>query len=260
MARNYAALPHEYLTEMELLNDAEFGRLIRALLVYSATGETPSLSGSERVLFPRVKAQEDRFKESYEELTQKRKAAANKSWESRKNSNRKQSNAQQCEALQDDAKPCNTETKTNTETNSILPDGRDTKISSPDGELIYTRVVEAFVRLCPELRPPEAMTPARKQAILKANRSLPEWEHLFEEVAKSDFLCGKKKDFIAFFDWLLNPDNAQKVLEGVYRNRPDPAAGGKRNGQAAPTTYDIEAFEKGLMENYEIDKGGSDLG
>lgn len=135
MARNYAALPHEYLTEMELLNDAEFGRLIRALLVYSATGETPSLSGSERVLFPRVKAQEDRFKASYEELTQKRKAAANKSWESRKNSNRKQSNAQQCEALQDDAKPCNTETETNTETNSILPNGRDTKISSPDGEL-----------------------------------------------------------------------------------------------------------------------------
>lgn len=254
MARNYAALPHEYLTEMELLNDAEFGRLIRALLVYSATGETPSLSGSERVLFPRVKAQEDRFKASYEELTQKRKAAANKSWESRKNSNRKQSNAQQCEALQDDAKPCNTET------NSILPNGRDTKISSPDGELIYTRVVEAFVRLCPELKPPEAMTPARKQAVLNANRSLPEWEHLFEEVAKSDFLCGKKKDFIAFFDWLLNPDNAQKVLEGVYRNRSAHAAGGKSNGQAAPITYDIEAFEKGLMENYQTNKGGSYLG
>lgn len=39
MARNYAALPYDYLEEMEALNDAEFGRLTRALLAYSMTGE-----------------------------------------------------------------------------------------------------------------------------------------------------------------------------------------------------------------------------
>lgn len=67
MARNYAALPHDYLREMRKLNDAEFGRLCRALLLYSATGETPQLSGREDMFLERVTMQEDRFQESYEE-------------------------------------------------------------------------------------------------------------------------------------------------------------------------------------------------
>jgi len=33
MARDYAAMPHEYLEEMAELDDAEFGRLTRALLL-----------------------------------------------------------------------------------------------------------------------------------------------------------------------------------------------------------------------------------
>ena len=49
-ARNYAALPHEYLEEMDILSDAEFGRLCRALLKYSMTGEEVQLEGAEKVL------------------------------------------------------------------------------------------------------------------------------------------------------------------------------------------------------------------
>lgn len=246
MARNYAALPHEYLTEMELLTDAEFGRLIRALLAYSATGEAPSLSGSERVLFPRVKAQEDRFKASYEELTQKRKAAASKSWESRKSSRAKQNDAPLCAALQPEAKTSKTETQTETKTKSILPYGRDTKAGVDNGAELCARVREAFIRLCPQLEPPgpaERWPQARKRGVLNANRPLPEWERLFAEAAKSDFLCGKKKDFKAFFDWFLDPNHAQKVLEGVYRNRP--AAGSRKS---RPATYDLEDFERSLMQ------------
>lgn len=66
MARNYAALYHEYLDEMADLSDAEFGRLARALLVYSSTGEFPALSGNERWFIRRVMAQEDRTQEGYE--------------------------------------------------------------------------------------------------------------------------------------------------------------------------------------------------
>nr|DAE22155.1 MAG TPA: NinG recombination protein [Siphoviridae sp. ctLsx2] len=62
MARNYAALPYDYLEEMEALNDAEFGRLTRALLSYSMTGEQIALCGNERFYAKRVMSQEDRFK------------------------------------------------------------------------------------------------------------------------------------------------------------------------------------------------------
>ena len=48
MARNYAALPWEYKREMSTLNDAEFGRLCRALLEYSESGTPIALCGNER--------------------------------------------------------------------------------------------------------------------------------------------------------------------------------------------------------------------
>ena len=71
MARDYAAVPHEYLEEMSLLGDAEFGRLIRALLLYSRTGEPMALNGNERFYIERVTAEENRHKRSYEELSER---------------------------------------------------------------------------------------------------------------------------------------------------------------------------------------------
>lgn len=148
--RIYAAVPHEYLEEMELLNDAEFGRLIRALLKYSMTGEIPSLSGSERVLFPRVKMQEDRFQESYEDLSTSRseagKKGAAKRWSKSKSddspnskpasANGKNGKATVANSKDGKAMPVNgkngnteTETDTDTDTNTITPsiDGSNSK-------------------------------------------------------------------------------------------------------------------------------------
>lgn len=78
MARNYAALLHEYLEEMDILSDAEFGRLCRALLAYSADGKEVQLEGAEKVLWKRVKKQEDRFRESYEEQIRSKRSAGKK--------------------------------------------------------------------------------------------------------------------------------------------------------------------------------------
>lgn len=88
MARNYAALPYDYLEEMEALNDAEFGRLTRALLAYSMTGEQIALCGNERFYAKRVMAQEDRFKASYDGISATRseagKAGAVARWQNSK--------------------------------------------------------------------------------------------------------------------------------------------------------------------------------
>ena len=64
MARNYAALKHDYLLEMEELTDAEFGRLCRELLRYSIDGTESQMKGNERFFWNRVKMQEKRAKES----------------------------------------------------------------------------------------------------------------------------------------------------------------------------------------------------
>lgn len=120
MARNYAALPHEYLEEMDTLSDAEFGRLCRALLRYSMDGREGQLQGAEKVVWKRVKMQEDRFQESYKELTNSRREAGKKGA-----AKRWHSMASDGKAMASDGKNAYTETKT--ETNIPPPiGGRDT--------------------------------------------------------------------------------------------------------------------------------------
>lgn len=123
MARNYAALPYEYLEEMDALNDAEFGRLTRALLVYSMTGEQMALCGNERFFVKRMMAQEDRFKASYDDIATTRseagKAGAAARWQ---NGKRIFANGKNSKPMSANGKNGNTETKTdpNTEPNIQL--------------------------------------------------------------------------------------------------------------------------------------------
>lgn len=143
MARNYAALPYEYLEEMELLSDEEFGRLCRALLTYSSTGEAPALEGAERYQWKRVQMQEDRYRESYNEtsktLSEAGKRGAAKRWGAQSNDNPATDSDSQAIApnsraigvintpLASNGENGNTETETNTDTetnNSPSIDGR----------------------------------------------------------------------------------------------------------------------------------------
>ena len=65
--REYFHAYHSILESIEPLDDAERGRLFTALLSYSATGETPLLTGNERFLFPALRGQIDRDRARYEE-------------------------------------------------------------------------------------------------------------------------------------------------------------------------------------------------
>ena len=128
MARNYAALPYDYLEEMDALNDAEFGRLTRALLVYSMTGEQMALCGNERFFVKRMMAQEDRFKASYDDIATTRseagKAGAVARWQ---NGKRIFANGKNSKAMSANGKNGNTETKTNTNTETNIQLSNDSK-------------------------------------------------------------------------------------------------------------------------------------
>ncbi len=76
MANNYTAVPHAYLDECQDLSDAEFGRLMRALLRYSRDGEAIDLTGNERFFARRVMNQEDVNAEHYREMAERRSVCA----------------------------------------------------------------------------------------------------------------------------------------------------------------------------------------
>lgn len=131
MARNYAALKHDYLLEMEELTDAEFGRLCRELLRYSIDGTESQMKGNERFFWNRVKMQEKRAKESYDELCRHarnpgKRVAVPKS--RRKQAKAKKSKktkwflkkAKETKPKQTKAKKANTKRNTNTNTKTIV--------------------------------------------------------------------------------------------------------------------------------------------
>ena len=76
MANNYTAVPHAYLDECQDLSDAEFGRLMRALLRYSRDGEAIELDGNERFFARRLMNQEDIFNDRYDQTVARRIASA----------------------------------------------------------------------------------------------------------------------------------------------------------------------------------------
>lgn len=137
MARNYVALPYEYREEMAELSDAEFGRLVRALLKYSETGEPIRFSGNERFYAKRVMTYEDKIRESYDKTVAARREAGEKSGEARRNKREQK------------------ETKTNkneqTETEQSKNDNKNTNKNTNIKETISNEIVK---KTAPRFSPP----------------------------------------------------------------------------------------------------------
>jgi hypothetical protein len=74
MAREYFCAYHSYLDNMEELSDAECGRLFKACILYDKTGVAQELRGNEKFVFPGIRAQIDRDRESYQRKCEQNKA------------------------------------------------------------------------------------------------------------------------------------------------------------------------------------------
>lgn len=109
----------------------------------------------------------------------------------------------------------------------------------------YESFVNLFNDLCPSLPRVAKITDARRDRIKKRWKEYPNWESwrtLFARIEASKFLIGKApgKDggepFIASFDWILEPKNLTKIIEGNYDNRGNgqrPVKAGTDNKQLA---------------------------
>lgn len=61
----YICLYKSYIQTLAPFTDAERGRIMMAMLNYSATGEMPVFEGNERYIWPSVQGQIDRDLEAY---------------------------------------------------------------------------------------------------------------------------------------------------------------------------------------------------
>ena len=67
----------DLLPSVELLSNAEAGKLFKAVLRYNVNGELPdNLNACGAVLFQQLKSQHDRDQRRYDEISQKRSEAA----------------------------------------------------------------------------------------------------------------------------------------------------------------------------------------
>ncbi len=69
--REYFPCKHSYLRKCEKLTDQELGRLFRALMKYSATGERQELAGRESIAFDFIADDIDRASSAYLEKCEK---------------------------------------------------------------------------------------------------------------------------------------------------------------------------------------------
>ena len=72
-----------YLEDLEGYSDAEFGRLLRALLRYVRDGGEPTLRRRETLVWPLLRSNADRAREQYEKLCAQRSLAGTKGAEAR---------------------------------------------------------------------------------------------------------------------------------------------------------------------------------
>ena len=199
MAREYFQAYHSYLQGLEPLNDAECGRLFRALLTYSATGACEELRGNERFIFPTMRAQIDRDNQKYEEKCKK----------NRENGSR--SNEQT---------PPNGTERHRTVPNA--PQGKGEGKGEGEDKGIYEHLRALYNETCVSFPKCLSLSDKRKKALSARLKhySVDDFKNLFEKAEQSSFLKGgNNRSWTATFDWLICDSNMAKVLDGNYDDR-----------------------------------------
>lgn len=87
----------------------------------------------------------------------------------------------------------------------------------------YREIIRMFNDTCLSLNPIKSLTANRKKSIntlMNAGFGREDFRHLFLKTANSKFLNGENNmNWMATFDWLINENNAAKVIEGNYDNK-----------------------------------------
>lgn len=136
--------------------------------------------------------------------------------------------------------------------NSHNPDNK--KPTCAKAIVPYSKIVSEYNRICISLPKALKITDKRKKSINTLckflKNDIEQIIEIFKAAENSDFLSGKNGKWQSCnFDWLINSNNAVKVLEGTYANKLQ-----KKQQEESKfvnydqRTYDFEALEKRAME------------
>jgi len=98
---------------------------------------------------------------------------------------------------------------------------KERKGKEESAQIDFDKIVEDYHSLCPALPRVTKLTDQRKSQIRARLKDQGEEKlnEVFRMAGASDFLCGRKNgDWKANLDWILNPTNFFKILEGNYNN------------------------------------------
>ena len=197
----------DYDEQFRMLSDAQAGMLIKALFSYANDGEEPDFDDlTVKLFFSILKKSMDREFENYQKICE----------QNRKNINKRYTGVY--DRRQEEKEEENEKEN--------------------DGASFGESVLSQFNGICVRLPKVKRLTPKRLERIKEALPHLDGegFEGLFRRVARSDFLCGcGKKGWKASFDWVMNPDNIVRILEGEF----DPA-----ESPPSASSYDIDELEE----------------
>lgn len=238
----------DFADKIELLGDAERGRLFTAMLEYASSGAEPDLRGNERFIWPTAKSEIDRQADSYKNICETNKRIATERYGALR------SVTERNEACQEQDKDKDKEQDKEQEEN-IFPSSNDDVCPSSAGRGAEKAVVDAWNSL--GINPIRSVSPRSTRKQLLSGRinefGVPAILEAIENVRNSPFLKGQgNRGFTATFDWFLRPSNFQKVLEGNYNDH-SAEAPKKTVPARMPQGDDRDRLEK-LLANLESQK------
>lgn len=107
----------------------------------------------------------------------------------------------------------------------------------------YQQIVDAYNEMCGKLPKVKKLIDKRKRAIrtcMAQGFSADDMREAFRQAASTPFLTGKnERGWRANFDFIIKPDNMQKILEGAY------GAAVQQNEHS----YDLDLFMQNAIYN-----------
>lgn len=114
----------------------------------------------------------------------------------------------------------------------------------------YEEIRQLYNSLCHSFPKCTKLSDRRKKAIrarMASGYTVEDFETLFRKAEASAFLKGNNgRNWMADFDWLINGNNAAKVIDGNYDDRQPTAGTGKAIGPNGitidPTKNDLDGY------------------
>ena len=229
-----------YMKSEKLVNkltDEQAGKLFKSIFRYMANGELPEMDLATEMAFTAIQDYLDENNKKYESRVNanrengkkggrpKTKTVKGESENNPKNPNGFSGNPKNLDSVSDSVSVSDSDTVSpNGEIDISVSTDVDTSSAKKASRTPYSEIVDVFNSYCPSLPKVERISKQRKQKIktLYNEYGLQKIFDVFEAAERSDFLSGRSGAWRCNFDWLLNPTNFLKVLEGNYENKAEP--------------------------------------